>query len=135
MKKLPDHHLRGGFSRSNMLAVLYFSVELRDEPAVIDPSLAVDARRVPYSQWSASYWPRYAGLTPLDRALYLQWLATGRCDPAAPIGLCFLYLYGIERYLLVDAAEAESSRSEVPRLIAELDRGGGAITALSYFGE
>lgn len=96
--------------------------ELRDEPAVIDPSLAVDARRVPYSQWSASYWPRYAGLTPLDRALYLQWLATGRCDPAAPIGPCFLYLYGIERYLLVDAGEAEPPRSEVPRLIAELDR-------------
>jgi len=95
---------------------------MREEPAVIDPALAVDTRQRAYTEWTAGYWPRYAGLSPVDRALYLQWLSTGRSDPNAPIGAVFLFLYGLERRLLEDADEAAQARAEIPRLVAELDR-------------
>ncbi|WP_166654342.1 TerB N-terminal domain-containing protein [Tahibacter aquaticus] len=96
--------------------------EFRDEPAVIDPTLAVDRQRVQDVAWSASYWPRYDRLLPTDRTLFLNWLSHGRADGSVAIGIVFLFYYGIERRILVDAVTDPAARAEVPRLLAEVDR-------------
>jgi hypothetical protein len=49
------------------------------------------------------YWPLYSGIDPASRAAYLHWLTGGRKAPEAYIGYVFLFFYGIERRVLVDA--------------------------------
>lgn len=93
----------------------------RDEPSVVDPTLPL-APSASFDQWTASYWPRYQTCSPIDRRLLVSWLASGRRDPQAPIGLVFLYFYGLERRLLHDAHADDDARREVPRLVAEIDR-------------
>lgn len=64
------------------------------------------------------YWPSYAAASPDQRALYLDWLATGRVDPAVPIGYVFIYFYGLEQRILIDERDHADVRSEVRRLLA-----------------
>lgn len=72
------------------------------EPALIDPSLAVDWQRPDLSGQTMDYWPSYSEIAPQARAAYLHWLAGGRRDPAAYVGYVFLFFYGLERRALVD---------------------------------
>jgi tellurite resistance protein len=94
------------------------------EPSLIDPDLPVsyalstgEGGRPGYE-----YAPAYSVLKPQSRASYLEWLADGRCAPAIPIGCVFLFFYGIERRLLVDAEHSELARAEAHILIAEVER-------------
>lgn len=88
------------------------------EPALIDPQLPIGM----YGDGDdMGYWPCYSEISPSSRGAYLRWLAGGRCDPNANIGLVFLYFYGLERRVLaekehVTAIEVEQIRSEVIRL-------------------
>jgi uncharacterized tellurite resistance protein B-like protein len=68
------------------------------------------------------YWPSYSDIPPRCRAAYLHWLLDGRRAPGAYIGYVFLYFYGLERRLLVDAQRSPAARSERPALIAEVQR-------------
>ena len=68
------------------------------------------------------YWPCYSMIDPASRAAYLHWLASGRKDPAAAVGYVFLFFYGIERRVLVDAQTSEQARSEIDGLLAEVER-------------
>lgn len=56
------------------------------------------------------YSPRYAALTVHQRANYLRWLAGGRRDPLDDIGYAFLFLYGLERRLLVDGVTCKGQQ-------------------------
>jgi tellurite resistance protein len=94
-----------------------------EEPALINPRLSVSwvtpdrqGRFMPY------YWPVYSQIAPTSRAAYLQWLAGGRRDPSAFIGYVFLFFYGIERRVFVDARESERVRPEIVGLLAEVER-------------
>lgn len=93
------------------------------EPSLVDPSLPVGWERPDWSGESVGYWPTYAGLNPGARAAYLGWLARGRSVPDAYIGYVFLYFYGIERRVLVDAklnpghGDVEACAQEVRRLL------------------
>jgi tellurite resistance protein len=110
--------IRGGLFYSGALAR---SSAYRDEPSVIDPTLPV-APTSSYESWVDSYWPQYRTSSAADRRSVLTWLAEGRKDPRAPIGLVFIYFYALERRLLDDARTLPDARAEVPRLIAEIDR-------------
>lgn len=95
------------------------------EPSLIDPSLRVNSRRPDKAGRWLDYWPSYAGLHPESRAAYLDWLARGRRDPQTPIGYVFLFMYGLERRVLIDIAqdktllpEAEAIRAELSELLA-----------------
>jgi uncharacterized tellurite resistance protein B-like protein len=68
------------------------------------------------------YWPSYSDIAPNCRAAYLQWLADGRHATDAYIGYVFLYFYGLERRLLVDAERSMAARAERPTLVAEVQR-------------
>ena len=86
----------------------------RTERALIDPSLR--ASRGPVSP--LSYYPSYSDLSPPQRALYLDWLASGADDPRIEIGYVFLYFYGLERRVFLDGAEG----AERGAIVAEVRR-------------
>lgn len=90
------------------------------EPALIDPRLPVDLAHPDLAGDSMTYWPSYSKISPGARAAYLHWLRNGRSAPDACIGYVFLYLYGLERRLLVDQDDLERGAlvAEVRRLLA-----------------
>lgn len=90
-----------------------------NENCLIDPSLPVAARGDPGGE-SMGYWPSYSRISPAARKTYLDWLAGPRSDPKTPIGYVFLYLYGLERRLMLEekAADAPAVAAEVRRLLA-----------------
>ena len=92
------------------------------EPAQIDPSLEVDSQAADPAERLFGYWARYDSISSTARRAYLTWLAGGRSDPNANIGNVFLFFYGIERRLLVDASKDAAAKAETPALIAEIER-------------
>ena len=74
----------------------------RQDPALINPSLSLSSANIDISERKMPYWPSYSEITEDARKAYLQWLSTGRQDPAADIGYVFLFFYGLERRALVD---------------------------------
>jgi len=107
--------------------MLYVGTGLRTtyrgaEPALIDPNLKVALAKVDVSQALTDYWPSYSTITPEARKAYLRWLADGRWEPTANIGYVFLFFYGLERRILLDAQTEPAVRAEMPALTAEVQR-------------
>lgn len=92
------------------------------EAAQIDPGLPVASNPVDSSQRLTDYWSRYDGITPQARRAYLDWLASGRSNPAANIGYVFLFFYGLERRVLMDAPRIRDIAGEIPSIAAEVRR-------------
>ncbi len=93
------------------------------EPALIDPSLPVARVTPDHSGSTMGYWPSYSGISPPCRAAYLEWLATGRRNPAAYIGYVFLFFYGLERRALADISQslqAAADHAAIQREVQEL---------------
>ncbi len=83
------------------------------EPSLIDRSLPVTS----VSRTSGlPYWPWYERLTPEQRFIYLQWLATDRTKLPPEDGYLFIYYYGLERRALVDEADYGLIVTEAYRL-------------------
>lgn len=91
------------------------------DPALIDPSLRVNRGQPDRSGQFMSYWPSYSEMAPTSRAAYLEWLAGGRRDPSACIGYVFLFFYGIEHRILVDAQHSARAKEEIPVLLKEVE--------------
>lgn len=91
------------------------------EPALIDPSLSL-GRTPDHVGQGLGYWPSYDRIPPNSRTAYLHWLAGGRQDPQACIGYVFLFLYGLERRVFVDAAKDPTAAAELPALRQEVKR-------------
>jgi uncharacterized membrane protein YhaH (DUF805 family) len=53
--------------------------------SLIEPNLEVSNGRDPQGS-TFSYWPNYSELRPEARRSYLEWLSSGRSNPATPIG-------------------------------------------------
>jgi hypothetical protein len=109
------------------------------EPALLDPRYTVSWPRPDYEGRLMHYWPSYSTIDPTSRAAYLHWLSSGRKDPSAAIGHVFLFFYGIERRVLVDAQSSEHAKSEVDGLLAEVERllgiyGGNGSSFSGYAG-
>jgi len=83
---------------------------------IIDASLKVASS--PAAGEKLGYWPSYRNISPAARLSYLQWLSSGKSDPAVDIGYVFLYFYGLERRLLSE----RPSLGEEAILIAEVNR-------------
>lgn len=92
------------------------------DPALIDPSLKIAMHEVDVSLRLTDYWPSYSGIQPEARKAYLQWLAGGRQDPTANIGYVFLFFYGLERRVLLDAPYNPQAKAELPQIAAEIQR-------------
>ncbi|MDI1337502.1 MAG: TerB N-terminal domain-containing protein [Lacunisphaera sp.] len=92
------------------------------EPALIDPAQPFSGGEADCHVRMLNYWSSYSYASPAARASYLQWLTTGRSDPAADIGYVFLFFYGLERRVLADAKIDETARTEIPAIIEEVRR-------------
>lgn len=94
----------------------------RPEPALIDPKLALDRKRIDWAGDGLDYWPSYSRLPPASRAAYVAWLEEGRPTRELPVGYAFLFFYGLERRVLVDARHLPAAAAEVPVIRAEVER-------------
>jgi hypothetical protein len=92
------------------------------EPAQIDPQLPIDSKPVDIAERLFGYWPRYSELSPAARRGYVTWLEGGRSDPKANIGYVFLFYYGLERRIFVDAPSDPAAKAEIAQIIAEIER-------------
>ncbi|NMR30544.1 TerB N-terminal domain-containing protein [Crystallibacter degradans] len=90
------------------------------EPSLINPSLRIDLQNPDWSGQCLGYWPSYAEITAAGRAAYLGWLAQGRRIPDIPIGYVFLFMYGLERRVLVDIAAQPELAGELVQIRAEM---------------
>ncbi|OIR09774.1 tellurite resistance protein TerB [mine drainage metagenome] len=92
------------------------------DPALIDPNLKVTSAEIDLSIPLLGYWPSYSTISPDARKAYLRWLSGGRNASSANIGYVFLFFYGLERRILVDAPAEPAARAEVPTIKAEIQR-------------
>ncbi|MBR1658520.1 MAG: TerB N-terminal domain-containing protein [Synergistaceae bacterium] len=86
------------------------------EPSCIDVTLPVEfpKKGEPLPADGAE---SYAAMTPLQRGIYLTWLAGGRIQP--PLHMCYpaIWLYGIERRTIIDKLDLGMCINEAFRLI------------------
>lgn len=96
------------------------AVSAARDPSVIDPSLKIGSH---HSDEPLGYWPSYKAATPGQRARYLAWLAGPR-ESIDEIGYVFLYFYGMERYVLLAAAQdpPEQRSIRLQSVLTELTR-------------
>ena len=83
--------------------LVYYSLSAPpdDEPSCID--LSLDIRSPGRSgQTNPSAYPTYAGLSPPERAEYLDWLSKDRTTALEHVGYAFLFISGLERRLLLE---------------------------------
>lgn len=105
------------------------------EPALIDPKLKIDSKRPDWAGAGLNYWPSYSTIPPGSRAAYLAWLSRGRPLEPIPLGYVFLFFYGLERRVLVDARHLPLAAAEVPLIRREVVRllsaygGGGSFSS------
>lgn len=91
-------------------------------PESIDPALKVNYANPDRVGRGMPYWPAYHAISPANRSGYLSWLAGGRIAPDAYIGYVFLFFYGLERRVLVDASRDPAARADLRRIYAEVLR-------------
>jgi hypothetical protein len=110
-----DYSITGGlFYLGSAVPAAYAAMY---EPALIDPRAPVRHVRLDDETPAESERPAYGDLTPGARAAYLEWLSGGRVDPTPPAHL-WLFLYGLERRILVDLAGTLGSQEEYAAIAA-----------------
>lgn len=93
--------------------LFYFGHDLKSldgygaESSLIDPSLAIKDVPMTYEDESLGYWPSYSSISSSCRGAYLRWLSSDRSNPNVPLGYVFIYLYGLERRVVVDNPESD----------------------------
>lgn len=92
------------------------------EPALINPSFKVTKANIDIGERLTGYWPSYSECSPDARRAYLQWLDDGRRAPEANIGYVFLFFYGLERRVLVDARTDADAKADIPVIKMEVER-------------
>lgn len=90
------------------------------EPSLINPALRINSQNPDWAGQSLDYWPSYESIAPAARAAYLTWQADGRRYPEVPIGYVFLFMYGLERRVLMDIAKDPSLAGELVPIRAEM---------------
>jgi uncharacterized tellurite resistance protein B-like protein len=103
-----------------------------EEASCIDTNLKVG---VPVSEpkGALGYWPKYAEISPDQRANYLFWLAKGRREDLHDIGYAFIFFYGLERRVLIDRADIGPSIDEVLALLRRYPESTSFQSYLSKF--
>lgn len=89
-----------------------------DEPSLVNGRLSVAATG-DYREPSG-YWVSYADLSATERRAYINWLASDRSDPECNYRYVMLFLYGIERRVLIDGVDEPESKQGWPAIKAAL---------------
>jgi len=99
------------------------------EPSLINPTLPIASEPSRAEVGALSY----SEIGPPARSQYLDWLSSGRADPAAAPEFVMLYFFGLERRLLADHSESELAREEAPLILEELSRLLGVYRHYDWF--
>ena len=109
----------------------YFGHDLKSldgygaESSLVDPSLPIMDMPMTYEDESLGYWPSYSSISSGCRGAFLKWLSSDRSNPNVPLGYVFIYLYGLERRVVVDNPESDIrgkvSSYELPELCLIFD--------------
>ena len=93
------------------------------DPCLIDPRKTVELK-ADYAQDHHVHtdWPNYSDASPRARGAYLRWLADGRSSPEAHISNIWLFFYGLERRIFIDAVADRSISAEFSQISKELHR-------------
>ncbi len=91
------------------------------EPSLINAGLTV-APSGDYRSIASSYWHNYTDLSSTERHAYLDWLAGGRSAANCASGYVLIFLFGLERRVLVDGVKDPSSKQDWPAIKNELRR-------------
>ncbi len=107
--------------------LIYIGQHLRSavgtiEPALINPALPLGSHEPDRPGHVLDPAPSYHLISPDSRAAYLAWLAGGRDRTDVPTGFVSLFFSGLERRVLVDAADDPAVRHELPAIAAEVRR-------------
>lgn len=89
--------------------------------SLIDPKKHVANEGV-FLERQTSFWHSYAEASPRARHAYLTWLTSDRDAPDADMGFVFWYLYGLERRVIFDLAQAKEGHQECIQIAQELRR-------------
>lgn len=93
-----------------------------NDATLINPTLPI----IPAEPWEhgdeMSYWPNYADIPAKCKGAYLKWLSDGRIEPSTYIGYVFLFFYGLERRIFVDAIKGNVSAEERNDIVTEVLR-------------
>ena len=108
----------------------YYGGKLKDlggystESSLVDNSLKIKKESIEYEDDTLGYWPKFISLSPKARGAYLNWLASPRDNALTPLGYVFIYFYGLERRILVDAKKKGSpvDNNEFSLLFNEITR-------------
>ncbi|MFC3022690.1 TerB N-terminal domain-containing protein [Vibrio zhugei] len=95
------------------------------EPSLVDDKRPTSSPSVDseiYTDESLGYWPTYASLSKGCRGAYLDWLASDRSNPNAPIGYVFIYFYGFERRVIENKSNNQISDEEYIAIFEEVLR-------------
>ena len=91
-----------------------------NDPALIDPTKPVATRT---KHKITEYGPsNYSQLSQTERRVFLEWLAGGRNDPNVETSFLMLFLYGLERRVILDATQHPAFQAELPVIEQELRR-------------
>jgi uncharacterized tellurite resistance protein B-like protein len=91
------------------------------DPCQIDPSKSLAASG-DFKERQFGYWPSYSDISAMARRAYLNWLAGGRSHPDADIGYVFLFFYGLERRVIIDASNDTAALADYPVIAQEIRR-------------
>ncbi|WP_225970184.1 TerB N-terminal domain-containing protein [Xanthomonas hortorum] len=89
-----------------------------NEPSLVNGVLAV-APTGNYRE-PIGYQENYADLSATERRAYINWLASDRSDPECNYRYVMLFLYGIERRVLIDGVDEPESKQGWPAIKAAL---------------
>lgn len=104
-------------------AMLYVGPIVRHDAGVcneaycVDPTLLVATSAPDFKGELMALWPSYADLHPRARLAFLEWNADGRRMPDVHPGYILLFLYGLERRLVL-----EQGMEDARDILAELER-------------
>ncbi|KAA1004388.1 Tellurite resistance protein TerB [Paraburkholderia panacisoli] len=89
---------------------------------VLNPKANVAKSPSDFSTGTPDYWISYQSFSAEQRRAYLQWLASDRSDPRVHRSYLLLYLYGLERRVLVDGLQGKVEKTELESIATELKR-------------
>ncbi|WP_271273199.1 tellurite resistance TerB family protein [Aliamphritea hakodatensis] len=92
------------------------------EASLIDNSLKIQLEDHSFTDESLNYWPKFISISPRCRGAYINWLASERNTPETPLGYVFIYFYGLERRIVVEAVKGNVSKTEYQDIFAEVTR-------------
>ncbi len=113
----PGHRVQiGTYELDGPLVYTSKGTPANDEASCLDLSLPVGNTKHAVGR-ELDYWPKYAEITPEQRATYLDWLANEELPKVPEMGYLFIYFYGLERRAIIDREDIPLIREEVIRLL------------------